>query len=96
MNQLQAFRDTVALAEQRGMPELPGSDLGLDHLRRMAAVLEEAAFSPAKLGRWLGWAQCAVVAAGIGVTLDDIEDAQREPHRRSAWPDGRRNFVGGE
>lgn len=73
MNQLQAFRDTVALAEQQGMPELPGSDLGLDHLRRMAAVLEEASFSPAKLGRWLGWAQCAVVAAGVGVTLDDMK-----------------------
>lgn len=73
VNQLQAFRDTVALAEQRGMPGLPGSDLGLDHLRRMASVLEEAAFSPAKLGRWLGWAQCAVVAAGIGVTLDDMK-----------------------
>lgn len=73
MNQLQAFRDTIALAEQRGMPELPGSDLGLDHLRRMAAVLEENSFAPAKLGRWLGWAQCAVVAAGIGVTLDDMK-----------------------
>lgn len=73
MNQLQAFRDTIALAEQRGMPDLPGSDLGLDHLRRMAAVLEENSFSPAKLGRWLGWAQCALVAAGVGVTLDDMK-----------------------
>ncbi|SLJ67445.1 Uncharacterised protein [Mycobacteroides abscessus subsp. abscessus] len=26
-----------------------------------------------KLGRWLGWAQCAVVAAGVGLTLDDMK-----------------------
>lgn len=30
-------------------------------------------FSEAKLGRWLGWAQAAVVAANIGVTLDDVK-----------------------
>ncbi|WP_235718436.1 helix-turn-helix domain-containing protein [Mycolicibacterium goodii] len=70
---MQAFRDTVAFAEQRGMPDLPGSDLGLDHLRHMLAVLEEESFTPAKLGRWLGWAQCALVAAGVGVTLDDMK-----------------------
>ncbi|WP_239591355.1 hypothetical protein [Mycolicibacterium tusciae] len=26
-----------------------------------------------KLGRWLGWAQCAVVAANVGLSLDDMK-----------------------
>jgi len=55
------------------MPELPGSDVGLGHLRRMAATAETSTFSEAKLGRWLGWAQCAVVAADVGVTLADMK-----------------------
>lgn len=90
MNQLQAFRDTIALAEQRGMPELPGSDLGLHHLRRMVAVVEEGSFGPAKLGRWLGWAQCAVVAAGVGVTLDDMKalNARHLDNPLGRAPDG--------
>ncbi len=73
MNQLQALRDTVRIAQERGMPELPGSDIGLEHLRQMADIAETSSFSPAKLGRWLGWAQCAVVAANIGVTLEEMK-----------------------
>lgn len=73
MNQLEALRETLHLAEQNAMPELPGSDLGLEHLRAMVATVEASDFSDAaKLGRWLGWAQCAVVAAKIGLTLDDM------------------------
>jgi hypothetical protein len=30
-------------------------------------------FSDAKLGRWLGWAQCAVVASGVA-TLTDMKE----------------------
>ncbi len=67
MNQLAAFRDTLALAEDRGMPE-HGGELGLAHLRSMYKRAETSNFSPSKLGRWLGWAQCAVVAAAIGLT----------------------------
>lgn len=73
MNQLRALRETVELAERRGMPTLPGSDVGLGHLRSMLETVETSEFSEAKLGRWLGWAQCAVVAANVGVTLADMK-----------------------
>ncbi len=49
VNQLRAFRDKVALAAQRGMPELPSCQAvtwGLDYLRRMATELAEGSFSP--------------------------------------------------
>jgi len=77
VNQLAAFRDTITLAEERGMPEY-GGELGLAHLRSMyeraqAFQADWSTFSEAKLGRWLGWAQCAVVAAAIGLTLDDMK-----------------------
>lgn len=73
MNQADAFRATIRIAEQSGMPELPGSDLGLHHLRSMLEVVNSKEFSEGKLGRWLGWAQCALVAANVGVTLDDMK-----------------------
>ena len=81
VDQLAAFRETIELAEERGMPDDRGSDLGLDHLRGMLAAVEAAAvtFSPAKLGRWLGWVQCAVVAAGAG-TLEEMK-AINERHK---------------
>jgi len=87
MNQLEAFRETVRLAEKYGMPALPGSELGLEHLRHMAITVETEDFSEAKLGRWLGWAQCALVSANMGVTLADMKklnkkwaaDAAQEP-----------------
>lgn len=74
MNQRGAFRDTLRLADRHGMPELPGSDLGLAHLQEMAAKVECSDFSEAKLGRWLGWAQCALVAANVGVSLADMKE----------------------
>ena len=87
MNQLQAFRDTVRLAEERGVPDLPGSALGLAHLRQMAETVEASDFSDTKLGRWLGWAQCAAVAANVGITLDDmihaLQDNAPQPPRRA-------------
>lgn len=73
MNQADALRETVRLAEQHGMPEIPGSELGLDHLRSMLTTVSRSKFSEAKLGRWLGWAQCALVAADVGVTLADMK-----------------------
>ena len=76
MNQREAFRDTIELAAQRGMPERPGEELGLDHIRGMFARIGDE-FSEAKLGRWLGWAQCAVVAAGVGVSLEDMKELNR-------------------
>ncbi|WP_343929754.1 hypothetical protein [Tsukamurella strandjordii] len=82
VDQLGAFRETIAFAEKRGMLDEPDSDLGLSHLRGMLATVEAepAAFSPAKLGRWLGWVQAAVVAAGVG-TLDDMK-AISNRHKR--------------
>ncbi|AMS02667.1 hypothetical protein BJD55_gp099 [Gordonia phage Yvonnetastic] len=65
MNQIQAFRDTILLAEQNGMPEGIGSPFGLAHVRDMYQQACDGNFSEAKLGRWLGWAQCAVAAAGV-------------------------------
>jgi hypothetical protein len=82
LNQFAALRDTIALAERSGMPEMPGSELGLGHLRSMLARVAASDFSAAKLGRWLGWAQCAVVAADVGVTLDDMK-ALNQRHAES-------------
>lgn len=73
MNQKQALADTLELAEAHGMPELPGSELGLEHLRQMNATVQASDYSASKVGRWLGWAQCAVVAADIGLTLNDMK-----------------------
>ena len=73
MNQREAFRETVELAQMIGMPEAPGTPLGLAHLRDMERRIDAGDFSPSKLGRWLGWAQCALVAANVGVTLEDVK-----------------------
>lgn len=74
MNQREAFTETIDLAIVRKMPLNPGSDLGLDHLIDMAGRLDDhPEYSEAKVGRWLGWAQCALVAANVGVTLDDVK-----------------------
>jgi len=83
MNQLEVFRETVTLAEKHGMPEMPGSELGLDHLRVMLAAVEAQPFDEDKLGRWLGWAQCAVVAAGLGVSLSDMKALNALHQRRT-------------
>ncbi|MBB3752672.1 hypothetical protein FHT44_005184 [Mycolicibacterium sp. BK634] len=77
MDQLAAFRDTIALARFHDMPEKPGSTVGFAHLRSMLDIAESGEFSESKLGRWLGWAQCAVVAADIGVVLDDMKYINR-------------------
>ncbi|MEB3023018.1 MULTISPECIES: hypothetical protein [Mycolicibacter] len=73
MNQREALRETVLLGQVAGMPELPGNDVGLAHLRRMVSTAEAGDFDAAKLGRWLGWAQCALVAANVGITLADMK-----------------------
>lgn len=77
MRQLDALRATIALAERRRMID---NDRGLPiecqftHLYSMLTVIEydPKAFGPAKLGRWLGWAQACVVAAGVA-TLNDMK-----------------------
>jgi hypothetical protein len=73
MNQRAAFLATVQLADslESSMQEPIDPSLSLKHMRSMLSRLS-ADFSEAKLGRWLGWAQAALVAADVGVTLDDV------------------------
>lgn len=73
------------------MPLLPGTDLGLEHLREMWERVRAddnpqggKGFSEAKLGRWLGWAQCAVVASGVA-TLDDMKAINRRRPPETGW-----------
>ncbi len=73
MNQRAAFDETVNLAVEKGMPTLSGSSLGLAHLRDMQQRIWTSEFSESKLGRWLGWAQAALVAANVGVGLEDVK-----------------------
>ncbi|WP_066904107.1 hypothetical protein [Mycolicibacterium houstonense] len=76
MDQVAAFRETLEFAERNEM-DLCGfeiAEVNFDHLVYMLERIEAdpTAFSDAKLGRWLGWAQCAVVAGGYG-TLEDMK-----------------------
>jgi uncharacterized protein (DUF849 family) len=72
MNQRKAFKDTVLMGIIRNMPK--DGDLGLHHMIDMDRRLDEhPEYSDAKIGRWLGWAQAALVAANVGVTLEDVK-----------------------
>lgn len=73
MNQRIAFDETVELAIQSGMAGSHDPSLSLSHLLEMQLTISEKDFSEAKLGRWLGWAQAALVAADVGVTLEDVK-----------------------
>lgn len=77
MNQIEAFNETVMLAIKMGMPDQSDVDdsLGYEHMFSMLKRIEAnpEKFSEAKLGRWLGWAQAALVAANVGVTLEDVK-----------------------
>lgn len=77
-----AFAATLNLAFERGMhlaPNADDKDIGYDHLVSMYQKIadnfspgdSQPTFDDGKLGRWLGWAQCAVAAAGYA-TLDDM------------------------
>ena len=80
MNMIAAMRDTIELARANGMDkmEYDNPDLDFPHLLDMCVMMETGnspqggGFSEGKLGRWLGWAQAAVVAAACG-TLDDMK-----------------------
>lgn len=73
MNQIQAMRDSWALIKERRLARditaLLPMECRTQHLGEMLAKVEAAEkagtpFSPAKLGRWLGWMQCAATAVG--------------------------------
>ena len=76
MNQLAAMRETLTRAQKCGMSSIDGLATGCDywHLQDMMERAQIGEFSEAKLGRWLGWMQCAVVAADIGLTLEDMKE----------------------
>lgn len=70
-----AFRATVELASKLWhlrRDSFLDSSLSLAHLEDMLATVEREEFSEGKLGRWLGWAQAAVVAAGVA-SLEDMK-----------------------
>lgn len=79
MNQLAAFRDTVTLAQEHGMADISGFADGCDywHIQHMLERATAENLSEAKLGRWLGWAQGVVVAAAIGITLEDMKELNK-------------------
>lgn len=76
MNQREAFRETLELARLNDM-DLQSSDtpeLDFPHLQDMwERIQADPDMSESKLGRWLGWAQAAVVAAQVGLTLTDMK-----------------------
>jgi len=84
MDQISAMHDTVELARRRGMPLREGTDQGLEHMVSMAERMG-AGFSDAKLGRWLGWAQCLAFCEGV-LSLQDCKQINlaRTDHRRTA------------
>jgi len=79
MNMIAAAADTMSLAAERGMADVSSDNPDLDypHLYDMLNKMQEGEMSEGKLGRWLGWMQAAVVAANIGVTLNDMKEINR-------------------
>lgn len=79
MNQLLAMEKTLELARQVGMDSASSdnSELDYEHLVDMYATASAGNFSEAKLGRWLGWMQAAVVANGFGPNLEDMKRINR-------------------
>lgn len=73
MNQREAFRETLEIARANGLDRCTSDhpELDYDHLLEMYNKILEAdalgePFSETKIGRWLGWAQAAVVCNGGG------------------------------
>jgi hypothetical protein len=65
-------------------PGIAGREgLSAEHLRSMMTLVEEmlapggCGMSDAKLGRWLGWMQCAVVAT-TDLELEDMKELNVE------------------
>lgn len=74
MRMLDAFDETLDAAEAAGMNNILFDIEGMefDHLVSMRERITPE-FSQAKIGRWLGWAQAMVVAANVGLTLEDMK-----------------------
>lgn len=73
-----AAHRTMQLARDNDMNKHPRPESGTcsthyHHLEGMLETMIQDMWMPDdKLGRWLGWMQCAVVAAGCG-TLEDMK-----------------------
>lgn len=72
MDALKAMELTVKLAFDKKMSDSLNSTLSYPHVAGMLVQMKDGDFDSDKLNRWLGWAQCAVVAAGCA-TLDDMK-----------------------
>jgi hypothetical protein len=72
---LRAMDATVSFAEVRGMDRIEpaGPTLSYAHLQDMQRQMHERPMNDGKLNRWLGWAQCAVVASGRA-SLDEMRE----------------------
>lgn len=75
MNMIAAAQETLERAAAAGMANVSSDipELDFPHLQKMLATMLEGNMSEAKVGRWLGWMQAAVVAADIGLTLEDMK-----------------------
>lgn len=80
MMQLEAMHDTVRLAEKRGYKGTQ-PDASLEHFRSMLSRATEGraigTFSEAKLGRWLGYIQGALVAERV-LTLGECKSINQK------------------
>lgn len=83
MNQREAFRETLELARSHNMDNCSSGIFELDypHLASMYQRILEAdyttePFSETKIGRWLGWAQAAVVSNGCG-SLEEMKQINK-------------------
>lgn len=80
MNQREAFRNSLEVARANGLDNTSSdqSELDYPHLQSMynriiAADAAGEPFSETKIGRWLGWAQAAIVSQGGG-NLNDMKE----------------------
>lgn len=79
MNMVDAAKATMDRAYLAGMRagSSPIKELDYDHLWWMVSQMREIEMSPSKMGRWLGWIQAAVVAANVGLSLEDMKNINR-------------------
>jgi hypothetical protein len=79
MDMRAAFKETIELADAYKMweAETDSDELSYKHIVGMYSRITSE-FSEGKLGRWLGWAQAALVASGCGVTLDHMKELNKK------------------
>lgn len=80
MNVLEAARETMDLARERGMHNVGDDDKPdreYSHLEQMLEKMETGEMSYGKMCRWLGWMQASVYGMCEGVTLDDLKEINR-------------------